>query len=221
VLQAWAAAAVAALPPSQRVVVELAYFGGYTHAEIAALVKQPLGTVKTRIRRGMLKLLDARAGFDTSTRSTERPFTVSLSHVLADPVKARSLAVLDGVRVLVVDDDRDTLEMVTTVLESAGASVMQDRSAPAALDRMAAVWPDVLLADLAMPGQDGFDLVRKAKALAGQHRRLRAGAFTALTAERDRQAARSAGYDLYLTKPIQPDAIVRAVRSLVTGSPNA
>lgn len=215
----WAAAAVASLPPGQRLAVELAYIGGYTHSEIATLLKQPLGTVKTRIRSAMLKLRNSGSGLDPLRSSRETPFTVPLSQIVTDSVRARPLDALDGLRVLVVDDDPDTLEMVALVLEFAGASVMRGGSALEALNRMTTAWPDVLLADLTMPGEDGFDLVRKARALENEDRRLRAGAFTAKTADRDRHAALTAGYDIYLTKPIMPDAMVRAVKSLAHSRP--
>lgn len=95
-----------------------------------------------------------------------------------------------------------------------GSLGREGRSTTDALAPLATEWPDVLLADLSMPGEDGFALVRKALALEGAERRLRPGAFTALTDDRDRRAALAAGYDLYLTKPIQPHAIVEAVAGL-------
>ncbi len=97
---------------------------------------------------------------------------------------------------------------------------MRGRSTTEALSRLMTDWPDVLLADLAMPGEDGYALVRKARTLEGANRRLRAGAFTARTDDADRRAALTAGFDVYLTKPIQPHAFVRAVAGLVLVEPS-
>ncbi len=78
--------ALASLPAAQRLVLELAYFGGYTHSEIATLLTQPLGTIKTRIRLAMRKLRDGLAGVATPHRSGESAFTVSLRERSADRV---------------------------------------------------------------------------------------------------------------------------------------
>src|SRR5881628_3733857 len=121
---------------------------------------------------------------------------------------------LAGVRVLVVDDDPDTRELVTVILQSAGAEVSGAGSTDEALRRADERAPEVVVSDLAMPARDGFALLR---ALHG--RGLARGVVTiALTAHarrEDRERALSAGYDAYVTKPLEPAALAVLVKELV------
>ena len=121
---------------------------------------------------------------------------------------------LAGVRVLVVDDDPDTRELVTVILQRAGAEVSGAGSTDEALRRADERAPEVVVSDLAMPARDGFALLR---ALHG--RGLARGVVTiALTAHarrEDRERALSAGYDAYVTKPLEPAALASLVKELV------
>ncbi len=121
---------------------------------------------------------------------------------------------LAGVRVLVVDDDPDTRELVTVILQRAGAEVSGAGSTDEALRRADERAPEVVVSDLAMPARDGFALLR---ALHG--RGLARGVVTiALTAHarrEDRERALSAGYDAYVTKPLEPAALAALVKELV------
>jgi PAS domain S-box-containing protein len=121
---------------------------------------------------------------------------------------------LAGVRVLVVDDDPDTRELVTEILKAAGAEVSAAGSTDEALRRADEGAPDVLVSDLAMPARDGYALLR---ALHG--RGLASGLVTiALTAHarrEDRERALGAGYDAYVTKPVEPAALAALVKELV------
>src|SRR5437867_798003 len=121
---------------------------------------------------------------------------------------------LAGVRVLVVDDDPDTRELVTVILQRAGAEVSGAGSTDEALRRADERAHEVVVSDLAMPARDGFALLR---ALHG--RGLARGVVTiALTAHArrvDRERALSAGYDAYVTKPLEPAALAALVKELV------
>jgi CheY-like chemotaxis protein len=125
-------------------------------------------------------------------------------------------AALKGVSVLLVDDDKEARDTLRAVLEAAGASVADADSARAALHSLHASWPDVLLSDIAMPGEDGYELISRVTALARQRRvPLRSIALTAFARESDRALALGAGFDAHLSKPVGVDALVEAVRAVL------
>jgi signal transduction histidine kinase/CheY-like chemotaxis protein len=137
--------------------------------------------------------------------------------VVAQPLQAAagpgpSLASL---RVLVVDDDPDTREAVRRLLEQAGAQVSSASTAAEALEALQRAPPDVLLSDIAMPGRDGYDLIRQVRALAPeQGGRVPAAALTAFTQVEHRREALVAGYQIWLPKPVEPTALTEAVARL-------
>ena len=119
---------------------------------------------------------------------------------------------LEGLTVLVVDDERDSREMLACVLETRGACVHQAESTEAALAYLATSTPNVIISDIAMPIEDGYCLMRRVRAL--QHsdkRRLPVIALTALTRESDRLQALAAGFNLHLPKPLQMERLIRSV----------
>ncbi len=123
--------------------------------------------------------------------------------------------ILRGVRVLVVDDHTDARELLTMVLSSAGASVSAAASAPDALEAFKHDPPDVLVSDIGMPGEDGFALVRRVKALRPEDGgRTPVIALTAYATEEDRLRALDAGFAEHLPKPVEPDELVAAVAHL-------
>jgi len=126
-----------------------------------------------------------------------------------------ALSSLARLRVLVVDDDADTVEVVRQVLEQAGADVVAAGSAREALDQLAARPPDVLLSDLGMPGVDGYALIRRVRGLdPARGGRVPAAALTARIEAEDRREALTAGYQVYLSKPIEPAELTAAVARL-------
>jgi PAS domain S-box-containing protein len=118
-----------------------------------------------------------------------------------------------GAEVLVVDDNADARQLLTTVLESRGAIVQSVSSAAEALDVIRGKRPDVLLADLQMPGEDGYALVQKLRALEREHgcSRLPAIAVTAYATSGDRRETAAGGFDGYVSKPFEIAEIVRIV----------
>ncbi len=124
---------------------------------------------------------------------------------------------LQGLRVLVVDDDQDTCETVGVVLERAGAEVRTCLSASQALTAMDSWVPDILVSDIGMPGEDGYSLIRKVRARTTEEGgRMVAVALTAYGRNEDRTKALSAGYQVHIGKPIEPSQLVSVVAS-VTG----
>ena len=119
---------------------------------------------------------------------------------------------LDGLRVLVVDDEADAREVMAQTLETYGASVELAESAHEALEILEHLRVDVLLADIAMPDEDGFALIRnvRASSVPGVST-IPAAAVTAFTREEHRQHALTAGFQMHLGKPFQPAELVRAV----------
>jgi PAS domain S-box-containing protein len=118
--------------------------------------------------------------------------------------------VLAGIQVLVVDDDKDTLELLTAALKQRSASVTAVSSASAAMDSIMASRPHVLISDIAMPGEDGYDLIKKVIALELAPK-ISAIAITAYAKEEDRERALSAGYQRYLSKPVELGEFILAV----------
>ena len=122
---------------------------------------------------------------------------------------------LEGVSVLVVDDDEQSRLVVAAYLEAHHARVITARSAAVALDVLQHEHVDVLLADIAMPGEDGYSLIRKLRALETPAlASIPAAALTAFARNEDRQQALQAGFQLHLAKPIDAHTLVSAVATL-------
>jgi CheY-like chemotaxis protein/nitrogen-specific signal transduction histidine kinase len=118
---------------------------------------------------------------------------------------------LDGVGVLVVDDEPDSREVVARLLEQRGAAVRQCNSALAALRVLAAEGVDVLVADIAMPDVDGYELIRRVRASGN---RVPAIAVTAIARPSDRERALASGYTAYCAKPVDGASLTRVVRQV-------
>lgn len=116
---------------------------------------------------------------------------------------------LKGLQVLVVDDDADTRDFLITLLEEEGATAIAVASAAEAMVALAHWRPDVLVSDIGMPGEDGYSLIGKIRALESEFcDRLPAVALTAYAREQDREQALKAGYDRHLAKPVDPDELL-------------
>jgi PAS domain S-box-containing protein len=127
----------------------------------------------------------------------------------------RPLSSLDRIRVLVVDDERSARDLLTMLLARCGAEVRSASSVREALEGIETTAPDVLVADIAMPGEDGYTLIRKLRATE-RGQRIAAIAVTALTGPEDRERAMAEGFHEHLAKPVDPaelvDAIARSAR---------
>ncbi len=132
----------------------------------------------------------------------------------AGPRQARDA--LAGIRILLVDDDEEARDTLRTALEMAGAVVDDADSTHEAIRALHEHWPDVLLSDIAMPGEDGYELIRRVGGLRSEHsERLRSVALTAFARESDRALALSAGFDEHLSKPVAVDVLIQAVQSVL------
>jgi signal transduction histidine kinase/CheY-like chemotaxis protein len=148
-------------------------------------------------------------------------FTVDLPQADAGravPLETASTAAalsLTGCRALVVDDEDDARQLMATILRAAGAQVETAATVDEALERIAGASTDVLLADLGMPGRDGFELLREVRR---RHdpgtRRVAVAAVTAYAGADDRRRALDAGFDRYVSKPINAPDIVGVVHTL-------
>jgi CheY-like chemotaxis protein len=133
------------------------------------------------------------------------PLAASPSGELPVAVSGRNVrpsAVLEGVRILLVDDDPGTRDLLSEALSLAGAAVRSAESASEAIQLLTTEGADVLISDIGMPGEDGLSLMRKVRAIAGPTAQIPAVALTALARVDDRERALEAGYQLFLAKPI-------------------
>jgi CheY-like chemotaxis protein len=120
--------------------------------------------------------------------------------------------VLAGLRVLVVDDDEDTADLFATALTACGAEVVTATSAAEALRLLVAGTPDVVLTDIAMPGADGYWLLREIRQLTdASARAVPVLAVTAFGREHFRTRVMAAGFTDHLEKPVDPEALCLAV----------
>lgn len=122
---------------------------------------------------------------------------------------------LEGVAVLVIDDEPDAREFLKRVLEDCGARVTLAASASGAFERLATELPDVILSDIGMPDQDGYDFMRSLRKLTPeQGGQLPAAALTAFARSEDRTRALRAGFQTHVAKPVEPAELTAVIASL-------
>jgi len=138
----------------------------------------------------------------------EQPLTDRQAPALEDVPR------LDGVHVLAIDDEPDSLSLLRTVLEGAGATVRTSGSGSDALNAVGHRPPDVIVADIGMPGMDGFQLIRALRQMDEPVRSTPATALTAYARSQDRITSLASGYQMHLVKPIDPLELIVAVASL-------
>jgi CheY-like chemotaxis protein len=154
-------------------------------------------------------------------------FTVRLPLALAAPrpepptadtlelVPAQFASLLKGVAVFVLDDEADSRELVQRLLEDAGARVSAASTVHQALAHFEQGFvPDVIVSDIGMPEQDGYDFMQRVRAMRGPIQTVPAAALTALARIEDRKRALMAGYQAHLAKPVDPAELVAMVASL-------
>lgn len=138
-----------------------------------------------------------------------------LSSIVSPQETNNVLPSLDGLRVLVVDDEADARHLLTMILEQHGAEVMAVASAQEAIIAVQKFQPDVLVSDIGMPQQDGYALIRQLRALSPeQGGRIPAVALTAYARAEDRTQALLAGFQLHVPKPANPAELAAVVANL-------
>jgi len=182
------------------------------------------------IARQLVELHGGTIAADSAGPHTGTTFTVRLPLAPAPAVAAppagpqanppvRALADLSGVRILVVDDAPDTLDVLEQILAASGAATTTAPGADAALAQLERELPDVIVSDVGMPDVDGFELIRRIRrraATAG----IPAIALTAFTRQDDRTRALQAGFTDYLAKPVEPAVLAAAIRRAVAHGGN-
>jgi signal transduction histidine kinase/ActR/RegA family two-component response regulator len=181
------------------------------------------------IVRHLVEMHGGEVRAESAGRGKGATFTVSFPLVAVSTGSLKALRVperlkddskqLAGLRVMIVDDESDARELLVAMLEQRGASVVAAASVSEALAALAGPingsMPDVLVSDIGMPIEDGFDLIRRVRALAPQHGgKIPAIALTAYATTEDRRRVLEAGFERHLAKPIEPATLASAVANL-------
>jgi CheY-like chemotaxis protein len=129
---------------------------------------------------------------------------------------------LEGIKVLIVDDEQDARELLQSVLTDVAAEVFTADCADAAIALLQTSRPDVIVSDIGMPERDGYQLIRDVRSLDLNHGgRTPAIALTAFARSEDRTRAMLAGYQMHISKPIEPQELVVTIKSLVESARSA
>jgi len=174
----------------------IAAHGGSVRAESDGPGKGATFTVRLPVRA-----VSDRGDDSNPSASTEYDPLVATAH------HAR----LDGLRVLVIDDEPDARALVQEILRQHGAEVFVAESAAHARQALAAAQPDVIVSDIGMPQEDGYSFIRSVRARGG---RMPAIALTAYASQQDAQRAFVAGFQKHVTKPVEPARLVSVVANL-------
>ena len=153
-----------------------------------------------------------------ATFSVRLPLGAGVPEAGAPPEEDRGArhACLRGLRLLLVEDDPDTREVVSALLRDVGVQVVAVDGCETALKAIAAAPPEVLVSDVGMAGRDGYDLIRAVRRLpAGQGGLVPAIALSAFARDSDRREALEAGFDRHVAKPVEFDALMTAVADVV------
>jgi PAS domain S-box-containing protein len=151
----------------------------------------------------------------------EMPVNTPREHPQKSPLDQRAAdaseheQVLDGVRVLIVDDEPDARELIRRVLIDCKAQVLTAANAGEAVEVLSRERPNVLVSDIGMPGQDGYELIRRIRSMSVEEGgNTPAAALTAFARSEDRRRALLAGYQTHIAKPVEPAELVTVVASL-------
>jgi CheY-like chemotaxis protein/nitrogen-specific signal transduction histidine kinase len=125
---------------------------------------------------------------------------------------------INGVHVLIVDDEPDTREMLTIILNQCGAKVLAVSSAIEAMDRMEEFRPDVIVSDIEMPEVDGYEFIRRVIEKRNKKGRIPAIALTAYARTEDRMRALAAGFQMHVPKPVEPAELLMVIARLAEQS---
>jgi PAS domain S-box-containing protein len=156
-------------------------------------------------------LLPIQPPAQASAKSDIPPPVPAIASPLA-PARPRARQRLAGLRILSVDDDPNTREMLQEALQRAGAEVISAASAKEALTELLAYRPDVMVSDIGLPEEDGHDLVRKIRAMdRSTGGATPAVALTGYAREQDQRAALDAGYQEFVAKPVNLDELTNAI----------
>ncbi|MDT4897363.1 MAG: hypothetical protein QOH25_2440 [Acidobacteriota bacterium] len=131
-----------------------------------------------------------------------------------EPPSFGSFPQLDGLRVLVVEDETDTRELIATVLARCGAEVRTCETASEALEQVREWSPDLLISDIGLPDEDGYSLIEKVRAFDGQRGQIPAVALTAYASPEDRARVLAAGFKMHIAKPVEPEELVALIAEL-------
>ncbi|HEV7374135.1 MAG TPA: response regulator [Pyrinomonadaceae bacterium] len=123
---------------------------------------------------------------------------------------------LDGLRILVVDDEADTRELIAAVLSQSGAEVKSTGSVAEALSTLKVWVADLIITDIGMPEEDGYALIRKVRQLGHQYSQIPAVALTAYASIEDRTRVLSAGFQVHIAKPVVPAELITKIADVVS-----
>lgn len=158
------------------------------------------------------------------------------AHALNAATELHKQPELRGIRILIVDDEPDSRDMLSVALSQSGAEVTSAGSVREAMLKFRAEPPNILVSDLGMPGEDGFDLIRQVRALENSKQSVNteapktatrlaghipAIALTAYARDEDRSRCLVSGFQRHIAKPIEPSSLVNAVAELMQTLPNA
>jgi PAS domain S-box-containing protein len=147
------------------------------------------------------------------SRAEEEPRVTGKRFQSATPLKAP--AHMNGLRLLVVDDDPDARQLVKDILEDCGCRVALAGNVEEAMAALAREVPDVLISDVGMPNRDGYDLIKEIRALPPEKGGdVPAAALTAYTRSEDRRRLLNAGYSMHIAKPVEPAELITIVATL-------
>lgn len=135
-----------------------------------------------------------------------------------ESANCQPLVLLTGLRILIVEDEADARDLLTTILEQNGAQVTQASSATEALSLLLSSRFDLLISDIGMPNIDGYTFIRKVRELETPQRLIPALALTAYASKSDCQLAIEAGFQIHLSKPFEPNELINIVAKLAQSS---
>jgi CheY-like chemotaxis protein len=131
------------------------------------------------------------------------------------PDTRSSNADISGCRVLIVEDDRDSREMLAVLLKAHHAETMTAANAIEALDKIPSFKPDILISDLGMPQIDGYDLIKRIRSMSpDQGGRIPAIALTGYAGPEESKRVHSAGFDSHIPKPVDQEKLINTISSM-------